>query len=153
MSTIDGRRCPCSAVYLCQRKKKFSTHEMQNVSTNTYSCIRPPYLCTYAFYYVFYNACSTRVRFATRNVLFVSATTCHNYGNAVEFLFAPVTFNATIIPVIAQFYSNNLHGAISARPECSSGYQRAAILSYVCLSTHASKPRLSMHQQWLRSAL
>jgi hypothetical protein len=58
----------------------------------------------------------------------------YNYGNAVEFLFVPVTLNATItrILVIAQFYLNNLHGAVLARPECSGGYQRAAMLSYVC---------------------
>lgn len=39
-----------------------------------------------------------------------------NYGNVVEFLFAPVTLNATITYtlVIAQFYLNNLRGNIGA---------------------------------------
>lgn len=147
MPTIDGRRCPCSAVYLCQRKRNILDIRDVKHFRRMHVYVHPWTHLRHLKYMQY-----TRT-FCTWTILFVF--TYYNYDNAVEFLFALVNLNATItyIPVIARFYLNNLHGAISARPECSSGYQRAAMLSYVCLSTHASKPRLSMRQQWLRSAL
>lgn len=144
---MDVHLCTCSAMYLCQKEKKYSRRNIK-----CFKCTYIHTVHTSAIHKIF----STHIRFLQygASCLF-SVATYHNYGNIMEFLFAPVTLNTTItyIPVIAQFYLNNLHGAILARPECSSGYQRAAILSYVCLSTHASKPRLSMRQQWLQSAL
>lgn len=52
------------------------------------------------------------------------------------------------VVVIAQFYLNNF-----ARPECSAATTNGQQYYPTCLPVYASKPRLSVQQQQLRSAL